>query len=377
MPDASFRPVWAEVDLKTIVHNLGEIRRLIGPAVKIMAVVKANAYGHGLDEVARTVAAAGAEWLAVAVPEEAFRLRELGLNLPVLVLGHTPPRVMAEAIRREVSLTLYSPRQVPDLVRAAREAGRRVKVHVKVDTGMGRLGFSWENRGVQEIIEALSHPELEPEGIFTHFACADEPDPSFTLEQHGRFREVLRELEKGGLRFAFRHAANSAATLLFPQTHLDLVRPGLALYGLYPGEGGRRLPVRLVPAMSFKARIVFLKEVPGGTPLSYGRTFVTSRPSRIATLPVGYADGYGRLLSNRAEVLVRGRRAPVVGRVCMDHILVDVTDVPEAAEGDEAVLFGRQGETSLPVEELAEKMGTISYEVLCQVGPRVPRLYRT
>ncbi|MGB9920280.1 MAG: alanine racemase [Moorellales bacterium] len=377
MDDLSGLAVWAEVDLGAVAHNVAEIRRVVGPGVGIMAVVKADAYGHGLEAVARTVVAAGAQWLAVAVPEEAFRIRALGLRLPILVLSHTPAPVLAEAIRQDLRLTLYSPRQVRELVDVARAVGRRVKVHVKVDTGMGRLGFSWEESGVREILAALEPPELEPEGVFTHFACADEPDPAFTWEQWHRFRRVLAALEQAGKHFAYRHAANSAATLAFPQTHLDLVRPGLALYGLYPANGAGRERVRLVPAMSLKARPIFLKEVPAGTPLSYGRTYVTTRPSRIAVLPLGYADGYSRLLSNRAEVLVRGRRVPVVGRVCMDHTLIDVTEVPEAAEGDEVVLFGRQGEAFLPVEELAEKTGTISYEVLCRIGSRVPRVYRS
>lgn len=375
MGDFTGRPVWAEVNLSAISHNLGEIRRLVGRQTAIMAVVKANAYGHGIKEVARVLAQAGADWLAVAVPEEAFELRELGLDLPILVLSHTPAKAMPEAIRQDIRMTLYSPRQAQDFAAAARKVGKRAKVHVKVDTGMGRLGFQAGEKGVEEILAAAGRPELEAEGIFTHFACADEEDKGYTLEQQRRFQEVLDRLEKAGRRFRWRHAANSAAVIDLPETHFNMVRPGLALYGLYPSEAVKKERVNLRPAMALKARIAFLKEVPPGTGISYGRTFITERPSRIATLPLGYADGYSRLLSNRGEVLVRGKRAPVVGRVCMDQMMVDVTEVDGVAEGDEVVLFGRQGEAALPVEELAEKMGTIVYEVLCLVGQRVPRCY--
>ena len=375
MADFSGRPVWAEVSLKAIARNLAEIRRVVGSRVAIMAVVKANAYGHGLKMVARTLADAGADWLAVATPEEAFELCELDLKPPLLILGHTPKEAMVEAVSKGVRLTLYSPSQLKDLAAAARQAGRPAKVHVEVDTGMGRLGFLPGPAGVEQILAASRQPEVQVEGIFTHFACADEADKTYTLEQQCRFEKVLGELRRAGVCFRYRHAANSAAVIDLPQTYYDMVRPGLALYGLYPSPQVRKDRLNLEPAMSLKARIIFLKEVPAGTPISYGRTYVTDRRSFIATLPLGYADGYSRLLSNRGVVLVRGRRAPVVGRVCMDHVMIDVTDIPEVAEGDEVVLFGRQGEGFLPVEDLAEKMGTISYEVLCLVGERVPRVY--
>lgn len=375
MANFAGRPVWAEVDLGAVAHNLAEIRRQVGEKTAVMAVVKANAYGHGLREVARALSRAGAAWLGVAVPEEALELRELGLEQAILVLSHTPAKTMVEAIKQDIRLTVYSAHQQKDLVDAARRAGKRAKIHLKVDTGMGRLGFPPSPAGLEEMRAIAAAPEVEAEGIFTHFASADEEDASFTRYQLGLFREVLARLAAAGCRFRWRHAANSAALLRLPETHFNLVRPGLALYGLYPSPAVNNGCVHLRPAMSLKSRIVFLKEVPAGTGISYGRTFVTRRESRIATLPLGYADGYSRLLSNCGQVLVRGKRAPVVGRVCMDQTMIDVTDVEGAAEGDEVVLFGRQGEAFLPVEELAAKMGTISYEVLCLVGERVPRFY--
>lgn len=375
MIELAGRPVWAEVSLGNISHNFRELKRLVGPDVSVMAIVKANAYGHGAKEVAGLLAREGADWFGVAVPEEAFELRAQGLSQPILVLSHTPASSMAEAILQGISMTLYSSRQVPDLLRAAQKVGKPARVHVKVDTGMGRLGFNAGRAGVEEILSALDHPELKGEGIFTHFACADQADKTFTEIQYQSFTNLVELLEDRGRSFPFKHAANSAAVIDLPRTHFNLVRPGISLYGIYPSDEVRRDAVELRPAMALKARIAFVKEVPENTGISYGRTFVTGRPSLIATLPLGYADGYSRLLSNRGEVLIGGSRAPVAGRVCMDQTLIDVTGVQGAVEGREVVLFGTQPEGAIPVEEIAERMGTITYEVLCLVGERVPRYY--
>lgn len=367
---SNLRPTWVEVDLAAIRFNLGQLAAYLHPRTQIMAVVKANAYGHGLVEVSRVLAGAGATWLGVATPEEALELRVGGIKRPILILGYTPPQAVPELARLGVAVTVTSLDQAMAFSSQALQAGRALRVQVKVDTGMGRLGFL-PAQAVAAVTAVNRLPGLQVEGIFTHLAAADARDRDYTRHQVEIFQKIIGELEARGIYLRWKHAANSAALLDFPATHFNLVRPGIALYGYspfdYPRDG-----VKLRPAMTFKTRIVLIKEVPAGTSISYGCTYVTPRSSRIATLPVGYADGYHRGLSNQGQVLIHGCRVPVVGRVCMDHLMVDVSDVPEAEEGDEVMLFG----PALPAEELAEQLGTISYEVLCGVGPRVPRIYR-
>lgn len=369
------RPVWAEVDLGAIKHNLRAIKGFLVPSTGVMAVVKANAYGHGLVEVSRAVIQAGASWLGVAIPQEAVELREAGVSAPILVLGYTPPEQGPQMAALEVSVSIFGMEQAEAIAAAVQQAGLKVKGHIKVDTGMGRLGFFY-SRAVEEVGRVAGFPGLELEGIFTHFAAADAADASFAHEQLRRFDQVVAGLDRLGLHFRWRHAANSAALLRLPESHFNLVRPGIMLYGCSPLEPGLQLPLELRPAMSFRARIALVKEVPAGTPISYGCTYVTDGRARIATLPVGYADGYSRGLSNRGQVLVDGFRAPVVGRVCMDHFMVDVSRVPATGIGQEVILWGPGEKGCIPVEEVADRVSTISYELLCAVSPRVPRVYR-
>ncbi|TDA66957.1 MAG: alanine racemase [Clostridia bacterium] len=369
------RPVWAEVDLRAIKHNLRAIRGLLAPGTGLMAVVKANAYGHGLVEVSRAVLEAGASWLGVAIPEEAAELRAAGVQAPILVLGYTPAEQGPEMAALGVSVCLSSMEQARAIAAGVQKAGLKIKSHIKIDTGMGRLGFLY-SRAVQEVSRMAGLPGLEVEGIFTHFAAADAADTGFAREQLQRFRQVVADMARLGLHFRWQHAANSAAVARLPESHFNLVRPGIMLYGCSPLEPGQDLPVKLQPAMSFRARIAMVKEVPPGTPISYGCTYVTGERARIATLPVGYADGYSRGLSNCGQVLVDGNRIPVVGRVCMDHVMVDVSRVAAAGVGQEVILWGPGEKGCLPVEEVADKVSTISYELLCAVGPRVPRVYR-
>lgn len=369
------RPVWAEVDLGAIAHNVGELIRVKDPRAKLMAVVKANGYGHGAVPVARTALAAGAEWLGVAIVAEALELRRAGLTAPVLILGFTPPEQSEAVVAADISQTVDTVEAARALSEAATRLGRSAKVHLKVDTGMGRLGVTPDDDGLAVARAIADLPGLAMEGVFTHFATADAADKGYAHRQFSRFTEFLSRLEAAGLRFRIKHAANSAALIELPETHLDLVRAGIAIYGLYPSdEVERRVDLR--PAMSVKARIAHLKEVPAGTGLSYGQTFVTGHASSVATLPIGYADGYPRSLSSRGIVLVRGRRAPVIGRVCMDQCLVDVTDVPGVGPGDEVVLLGRQGDEAVTADDLARLEGTINYEVVCAITARVPRVYR-
>ncbi|HSB72010.1 MAG TPA: alanine racemase [Candidatus Methylomirabilis sp.] len=369
------RPTRAEVDLAAVASNVTLACRTAGPGTEVMAVVKADAYGHGAVPVARVAIRTGVTWLGVAIPEEALPLRAAGIRAPILVLGPIAPEqadlVAASALDQCVS----DPGQAEALDRAARAHGRVLSVHLKVDTGMGRVGVApGQVRATAEKIGAL--PCVRLRGLMTHFADAEAEDPTFAREQLRRFAEAEAGLRQAGIDRPIRHAANSAALLCLPEARLDMVRPGIMLYGCHPrGRHCHPGGPGLRPSLRFLTAISQLAAVPRGASVSYGRTFVAPRGLVVATLPVGYADGWGRLLSNRGQVLIRGRRVPVIGRVCMDMTMVDVTDLPEVRVGDEAVLIGRQGEGEISADEVAEAQGTISYEVLCRIGPRVPRVY--
>ncbi len=364
------RSVWAEIDLSAVEHNVKEIRQWVKPSAKLCAVVKADGYGHGAVPVARAVLAAGADCLAVAIVSEALELRQAGITVPILVLGYTPPEQAEIVIANDITQTVFSLEVAQALSAAALEQNRIAKLHIKVDTGMGRVGIRPQESGdFAAAVSALPHVFLE--GIYSHFAASDSNDKAFTLQQYRRFSAAVERVKARGIEIPIRHIANSAAVLDLPEMHLDMIRPGIILYGLWPSEEVRH-QLNLKPAMKLKAQVGFVKSVPAGTPISYGLAFYTQRASRIATLPVGYADGWSRSLANRAKVLVKGQRATVVGRVCMDQCMVDVTDVSGVAAGDEALLFGGE---ELPVEEVARHMGTIHYEVICMIGKRVPRSY--
>jgi alanine racemase len=368
------RPSRAEIDLSAIAANVALACRLAGPGTQVMAVVKADAYGHGAVPVARAALDAGATWLGVALPEEAVPLRAAGIASRILVLGPIAPDQADLVAAHDLDQCVSDLSQAEALDRAARARGGVLALHLKVDTGMGRVGLRpREVRGVGEKILALSCVRLV--GLMTHFAEAEAEDPTFAREQLARFAEAAGDLAAAGIAAPIRHAANSAGLLFLPEARLDLVRPGIMLYGCHP-RGPLRGPEPLLrPALRFRTAISQIREVAPGDSVSYGRTFVAPRDLRVATLLVGYADGCGRLLSNRGHVLVRGRRVPIIGRVCMDMTMVDVTGVPDIRVGDEAVLIGRQGNEEITADEVAEIQGTISYEVLCRIGPRVPRVY--
>ena len=362
------RPVWAEVDLDSVARN---IRLLKGRAngAALLAVVKANAYGHGAVAVARAALAAGADRLGVICVDEGEQLRRAGIAAPILVMGHTPATDAARLVDLSLTGTVASRETAGAFARAAAQRGVRLAVHLKVDTGLNRYGFTpAEAPALADWLRDLS--SLEVEGLFTHFASADEPDKGYTLDQYARFRHVAEKL--GWV--PIRHVSNTATLLDMPDLSLEMVRPGLGIYGLYP-LGVVRRDLGLVPALSLKSRIVRLTALAPGDSVSYGRTWRAARPSLIGLVMCGYADGLPRSLSSRGSVLVRGQRAPIVGRVCMDMCRVDVTDVPDVATGDEVVLIGCQGEEEISADEVAELAGTISYEVLCGITARVPRLY--
>ena len=360
---------YAEVDLEAIKRNIIEIRKLIPAATKFMAVVKANAYGHGAPAVARAASIAGADYLAVANLKEALELREAGLIDPILILTESPTSVMDEIVQYQLTQTVYSFSEAKALSDEALKRGKTAKVHIKVDTGMGRVGVA-PSEAAALIQKVASLPNLMIEGLFTHFAKAEDHDDAFTKEQLNKFKQILPRFSN----IPLKHAANSAATLFHPETHLDLVRVGLLMYGIFP-HGGEHRPINLKPALSFKSRVVYLKKVPPGTPISYGGIYSTDKEVAIATLPVGYADGYSRRLSNRGKVLINGKRYPVVGRVTMDMILVNVGE-DKVNVGDEVVLIGSQGIESITADEVAALDDTISYEIICGIGKRVPRIYK-
>jgi len=369
------RPTWVEIDLSAIANNTRQVQSLVGPMVRVLASLKADAYGHGALKVARTVLHNGASMLGVATVSEAMPLREAGIGAPILVFGYVPAWQMREAVRLGLTITLYSSESAQALSRAACTLGQTVKVHVKVDTGMGRLGIRAEQ--VTEVLELLREiidlPGLELEGIFTHFAMADTHDQTHARMQLARFQNVLRVVDKEHIRPALVHAANSAAILSLPEAHFDMVRPGIALYGLDPSPEVR-LPVGFRPALSFKTQVAQVKVIPAGECISYGCAYITEQATRVAILPVGYADGFRRAPTNWGSVLIHGQEAPLLGRVCMDQSIVDVTHIPQVRAGDEVVLIGRQGNASLTAEQVAQRLGTINYEVVSEILARVPRV---
>jgi alanine racemase len=358
------RPARLEVDLGAVRHNVAAIRRVLARATQIMAVVKADAYGHGMVPVARAALEAGASWLGVARVGEVRALREAGITAPVLVFGPATPEEMAELAAQQVSFSVFSRRMLEAAREAASQATYGIAVHLKVDTGMGRVGFPpQEAQAVADLIATT--PGLHLEGVFTHFATADE-DRAFARAQLDRFKAVLSSLEAAGHRVPFRHAAASAATFVLPDSHFDLVRVGIALYGLSPG-----VPTpALRPALRLVAEVIQVKRVPEGTPIGYGAAYRTSRNTTIATVPVGYADGIPRALSEQGVAFVRGARVRYAGRICMDALMLDVGDLP-VEEGDEVELLG----PNVPAEEVARAVGTIPYEIVSRLASRLPRVY--
>ena len=363
------RPLWAEIDLDALAHNVAALKRQAGSAA-LAAVVKANAYGHGALAVSRAALEAGADRLAVICVDEGEQLRRGGIQAPILVMGHSEVGEARRIVELRLTPTVNSQRLGLALARQAEAAGIVQPVHLKVDTGLNRYGLPPQQ--IVPLAESLRQiSSLEIEGIYTHFASADEGDKSFTLEQHRAFLNVAERLPW----IPMRHVSNTATLLDRPEMSLDMVRPGVGIYGLYPSaQVSRSLDLR--PVLSLKSRIVRLTSLAPGESVSYGRTWRANRRSIIGLVMCGYGDGLPRLLSNRGFLLVGGRRVPIVGRVCMDMCIVDVTDVPEVAEGDEVVIIGRQGEAEVTAEELGELCSTISYEILCGIANRVPRLYR-
>jgi alanine racemase len=378
--------IWAEIDLKAIAHNVAELRRITQPESRLMAVVKANGYGHGAIEVAQCALKNGAAALGVARIEEGIQIREAGIRAPVLIFGYTLPQHAADLLEYDLNPCVYKATSARKLSGKAASLGKKIRAHLKVDTGMGRLGqlpqnFDPENSAainadaLEETLTIAGLEGLELEGICTHFATADSSDKSYAEKQLHLFKNYLKRLHQVGFNPSVIHAANSAALIDMPQSHFDMVRPGIAIYGLYPSDEVQRNKVSLKPAMALKARIIHLKKVPAGFKVSYGSTHETRKPTTIATVAVGYADGLSRLLSSRGQMLVHGQRVPIIGRVCMDLTMLDVGSVENVQVGDEVVIFGRQGNETLTVDEMAVLRNTINYEIATTITARVPRIY--
>ncbi len=370
----TYRPTWAEIDLGAIAYNYRQVKKLTADGASILVIVKGNAYGHGMFEVTKALEKAGADFFGVATLDEALHLRGRNIKTPILVLGSLLPEEVAPAVENNITLTLCDAALAKIIDKTAAGLKKRAKAHIKIDTGMGRIGV-WHEDALDFVKNVIfKHKNIFVEGVYTHFSAAGR-DKFFTTYQLDSFNALLGELKRLCIDIPYRHAANSIAIVAIKRAHLNLVRPGIIMYGMYPKRSFSRM-FHLKPAMSLKTRIVFLKKTPPGMSISYGRTYITQKPTVIATLPIGYADGYGRILSNKAKVLVRGERAPVVGKVTMDQTMIDVGHISGVKLGDEVVLIGRQGGNEIRCEELARLAGSIPYEIVCSISNRVPRIYR-
>jgi alanine racemase len=360
---------WLEIDLGVLENNYRILKKTI--RTPVMPVVKANAYGHGLEEVAKTVEKAGAQWCGVARIEEALLLRNAGIQMKILVLGYTAAQRVQEAVLNNISLTIYDPQMVQAYAQQAAPLNHTLDVQVKVDTGMGRLGISSE-KAMEFIHQVKELKEFHFQGIFTHFACADEPEKPYTQQQLEIFNDILKQMQSQGIRPELIHSANSAAALNFPSARFDIVRCGLALYGLAP-SAATHLPEGIKPALAWKTRLISIKQFSSGHGISYGYQYFTKKSEKIGVIAAGYGDGFRRQMGN--SVLLRGRRVPVVGNVCMDQCILQLDQIPDAQVGDEVVLIGKQGKDVITATEIAKNWNTISYEVICGMAARMPREY--
>ncbi len=366
---------WAEVDLDAIAHNMREIRKITNPSSQIMAVVKADAYGHGFLEVTRTLLENGADRLAVAVLQEGKQLRSRGVTVPILILGASGNDSIEDLINFDITPSVFTYEFAKALSYEAERKEKVTKIHIKIDTGMSRIGYlaGDDNEEIaDEIIKISRLPYIEIEGIFSHFAASDEYDASYTHLQFDRFMDVCNRLENKGLNIPIKHICNSAGIMMYPEMHLDMVRPGVILYGMYPSDEVDKSRLDLIPAMTLKSTITHVKEVEAGRGVSYGREYITNGVTKIATVPIGYADGYLRRLAKEGKMLVNGVKVPIIGRICMDQCMIDVTNVNNTDRGDEVIIFGREGVT---IDDLAKWLDTINYEVACVIGKRIPRIY--
>ncbi len=368
------RAVRLEINLDNLKNNIKELKRYIGSDTLLMATVKANAYGHGAITVAKTFLDNGVDRLAVSILLEGMELRKSGIKAPIIILNYTPPAHFDKVIEYDLIQNIYSYHDAKILSEAAVKANRQVKIHIKIDTGMGRIGFLPNKDSIEDITKIAKLPNIIIEGIFTHFAKSEEEDKRFTELQYERFNWVLEELEKNEIEIAIKHVSNSGAIVSMPKYNLDMVRAGIILYGHYPSEEMDKTKLRIKPAMALKSSISNIKKVEKGCGISYNQIFTTEKESIIATLPIGYADGYTRMLTEKGQVYLEGKKAPIVGKICMDQMMIDVTGIDKVSMDSEVILFDYK-EGSISMEDLADMLGTVNYEIMCMMGRRLPRVY--
>ncbi len=368
--------IYAKIDLDAARHNLNAVYKLIKPDTKVIAVIKTDGYGHGAIPIATELEPV--EYLygfAVATAEEALQLRRHGIQKPILILGYVFPEHYPQLIEQEIRLTVFTQEMAEQLAKDAQKLNKDVLIHIKIDTGMNRIGMQAKEESVKIIAQIASLPHIIPEGIFTHFARADEADKSAANQQLIQFEQMIKMTEAAGIHIPYRHCANSAGIIDLPQTHMDLVRAGIILYGLWPSEEVQKERIDLQPVLELLSHVAYVKQLEAGKSISYGGTYTTKKTQTIATIPAGYGDGYPRSLSNQGYVLIHGKKAPIVGRVCMDQFMVDVTDIPQVKTGDKVVLVGKDGEEVITLETLAQLSGRFHYEFTCCLSKRIPRVY--
>lgn len=370
------RPVWAEIDLDALAYNMKNIKALAKDK-EVIAVVKADCYGHGSVDTAPVLLENGASRLAVAVLTEGIELRNAGITAPIMILGYTPEYLGEELIEYDIEQTVYSLEYAHNLSETALSLNKKAKIHIALDTGMGRIGFMPNEKSLKEVSEICSLPGLEVIGMFTHFSTADEENKDYTRKQFSKYMKFAEGLSNLNINIPLKHVSNSGAIMDMPETFkdLDAVRAGIILYGYYPSDEVKKENLSLKPALTIKAKVAHVKEMNENMYISYGRTFKTERKSIIATIPIGYADGYSRLLIPGAKVIVNGKFAPVVGRICMDQCMIDVTDVGTVKTGDEVIILGQSGDLKINADDYAEILGTINYEILCMFKHRIPKVY--
>ncbi len=372
--DEIIRPVWAEVDLNAIKYNITNIRKMVKER-EVIAVVKADAYGHGALDVSPVLLENGATKLAVAVITEAMELRHGNINAPIMILGYTPLEFAGDLINYDIEQTIFDIEYARRLSEIALNLGKKAKIHISLDTGMGRIGFLINDKSFQDVLEICSLEGIEVIGLFTHFSTSDEEDKTYTKEQFKKLVDFNEKLVKSGINISLKHVSNSGAIIDMPETYLDGIRAGIVLYGYYPSKEVNGQNLKLKKAITIKTKVAHVKTLDEGMYISYGRKFKTKRKSVIATLPIGYADGYSRLLSGKGKVIINGNFAPVVGNICMDQCMIDVTDLGEIKVGDEVIILGQEGDLRFDADDMAEAIGTINYEVLCMIKQRIPRVY--
>ncbi len=370
--------VCADIDLDALEYNFDRMHENVSERTKIIAVIKTDAYGHGAVPIAWHLQAREDLWgFATATVDEAVELRRAGIEKPILVLGYSFPEYNEEIVKYEIRQTIFSMEAAKSLSKEAVSQGKTACVHIKLDTGMGRIGYASAEQALEELQVISQLPNLRLEGVFTHFASSDSADKTYTNHQIAKYQQMVKTFADAGIRFELHHCSNSAGIIDLPQVHLELVRAGIISYGLWPSDQVSKNIVDLKPILSLKSHIVYVKEVKAGTSVSYGSTWTAKTNSRIATVPVGYGDGYPRSLSNKGYVLLHGKKAPIVGRVCMDQFMIDVTEIPEAKTADEVILLGSDGTQSITAEQLGDLSGRFNYELVCDLGNRIPRIYRS